>query len=228
MVSVKSRGWGAITCRDASAQPGTHQLPSGCIRVRKPCQHAQHKGLVLRSRGRQRREVEDDRGREEAGEGRQEAGEVQVIAGYDSGGQCQGSFRIHSLRSSCYIFYWRNKRMACYVRMRAIFLRVASKGIRRKQECLWEKNKILLSGTQRQPTSSSLLAACCMLPGVSCAGSHPVIVWVKSHLRWIARRAVSNTYRQINTWDPILFLQYSPIFLKIHFWHTCSVWVSFN
>lgn len=168
VVSVKSRGWSAITCRDASAQPGTHQLPSGCIRVRKPCQHAQHKGLVLKSRGRQRREVEDDRGRQEAGEGRQEAGEVQVIAGYDSGGQCQASFRIHSLRSSCYIFYWRNKRMACYVRMRAIFLRVASKGTKRKRECLWERKKNPNFFFQEHKDSQhsahySLFAARCLL-----------------------------------------------------------------
>lgn len=31
------------------------------------------------------------------------------------------------------------------------------------------------------------------------AGSHPVIAGVKGHLGWIARRAVSNTSRQINT-----------------------------
>lgn len=128
-ISVKSRGWGAITCLDASGRPGTHQLPYGCIWVRKPCQHVQLKGLVLRSRGRQSREVEDDRGKKEAGNGRQEAGEVRVIVGSDSGGQCQASFRIHSLRSSCYIFYWRNKGMACYFHTRAIFLREASRGI---------------------------------------------------------------------------------------------------
>lgn len=58
--------------------------------------HIHHKGLLLRSRGKLRQEV---------------------IMGTDSGGQCQASFRIHSLRSSCYIFYWRNKRW------RAIFKR---------------------------------------------------------------------------------------------------------
>lgn len=58
--------------------------------------HIHHKGLLLRSRGKPRQEV---------------------IMGTDSGGQCQASFRIHSLRSSCYIFYWRNKRW------RAIFKR---------------------------------------------------------------------------------------------------------
>lgn len=73
-------------------------------------------------------------GKEEVGEGRQEAREVQVIVGSDSGGQCQASFRIHSLRSSCYIFYWGNKRMECYFHMRAISLRVASEKTRGKQE----------------------------------------------------------------------------------------------
>lgn len=64
--------------------------------------------------------------------GRQEAGVVRVIVGSDSGGQCQASFRIHSQRSSCYIFYWANKRMPGYFHTSAISLRVGSK--RHKKE----------------------------------------------------------------------------------------------
>lgn len=132
-------------------------------------------------------------GKEEVGEGRQEALEVQVIVGSDSGGQCQASFRIHSLRSSCCIFYWRNKRTVCYFHMRAIFLRVASKKTRGKQECVWEKQNSSIKNMKTTDMQAHLLLADCS------AGSHPVIVRGKGHLRWIARRAVFNTSRQINT-----------------------------
>lgn len=132
-------------------------------------------------------------GKEEIGEGRQEAGEVQVIVGSDSGGQCQASFRIHSLRSSCYIFYCRNKRMVCYFHMRAIFLRVASKRTRVKQECVREKQNLSI----RNMKTTDMQLTCFLLTAVQ------VLILslfrVKGHLRWIARRAVSNTSRQINT-----------------------------
>lgn len=136
VVSVKSRGCGAITCRDASALPGTHHLPSGCIQVRKPCQHPKLEGLVVWRGGRQRRERRRmTEGKEEVGERRQEAREVQVTVGSDSGGQCQASFRIPSLRSSCYIFYWANKGTTCYSHVRVNSLGVASK------RSVWGKTK---------------------------------------------------------------------------------------
>lgn len=100
--------------------------------------------------------------------------------GSDSGGQCQASFRIHSLRSSCYIFYWRNKRMACYFHMRAIFLRVASKETRGKQECEWRKQNSSFRNTKTANmqliTRCSLLGACCLQCKFSpchCLGQKP-------------------------------------------------------
>lgn len=75
--------------------------------------HTHHGGLLLRSGGRLRREV---------------------IVGSDSGGRCQASFRTRSLRSSCCIFYRRNKRTARYFHTRAISLRAAAKETRWGQE----------------------------------------------------------------------------------------------
>lgn len=60
--------------------------------------------------------MEDDKGEEEEGEARQEAGDVWVIVGSDRGGQCQASFRILSLRSSCSIVYPGKQRGAIFIR----------------------------------------------------------------------------------------------------------------
>lgn len=98
--------------------------------------------------------MEDDRGRRL--EGRWKAGEAEVTVGSDRGGQRLASFGIHSLRSSCYIFYWGNKRTACYFHRRAIFLRAADQETRWKQE----KNKTPLTETRGQATCSCLPAAC--------------------------------------------------------------------
>lgn len=205
VICSKSRGRGAITCSDAPARPGTH---SASPRFASEWESA----VNTSSSGGSSKGAEGDRlerwrmteARRRQGSGRQEAGEVQVIVRSDSGGQCQASFRIRSLRSSCYIFYWRNKRMACNFHMRAIFLRVASRGT--TGECVWEKQNSSLRNAEKANmqliTRRSVLVVCS-------AGSHPVIVWVKSHLRWIARRVVSPTPRQINNQDPILFLQWS-------------------
>lgn len=105
VVSSESRGRGAITCRDASARPGTHHPPYVASKWERPVKSTHSRGSSG-SVGRGSRGMEDDRGEEE---GRQEAGEVWGIVGFDSRGQCQASFRIHSLRSSCYIFYGRRK-----------------------------------------------------------------------------------------------------------------------
>lgn len=116
---------------------------------------------------------------------KREVGEVEVIVGSDRGRQWQASFRIPSLRSSCYIFYWRNKRMACYFHMRAIFLKAASKETRWKQDSVQEKQNSSFGITKTADMKLSAQAT----ELLSCtAGSQPVIVWVKSHLRWIPRR----------------------------------------
>lgn len=81
--------------------------------------------------------------------------------------------------------------MACYFHMRAIFLRAASKETRGKQESVRGKTKLFF-----QKHEVSQHAAVCSGLVVCGAGSHLVIVWVKRHLRWRARRVVSNT---INT-----------------------------
>lgn len=80
--------------------------------------------------------------------------------------------------------------------MRAIFLRVASKETRGKQEGEWKKQNSPFRNTK---TAKMQLITSCLVLVVCSAVSHPVIVSVKSHLRWIARRDVSNTSRQINT-----------------------------
>lgn len=110
MASVKSRSRGVITWRDALTRLRTHQLPPGCRSCESPVNTQPSRGgVLLRSGGRLRREV---------------------IVGCDRGGRCQASFRICSLRSSCCIFYRRNKRTACYFHTRAISLRAAAKETR--------------------------------------------------------------------------------------------------
>lgn len=139
--SVQSGSQGVITWRDACTQPGTHQLPPQLQRSAKALStHTHHGGLLLRSRGRLRREV---------------------IVGSDSGGRCQASFRIRSLRSSCCIFYWRNKRTARYFHTRAISLRAAAKETRWGQESVEEKQNSSFRNLKRLNTQSSAAASPC-------------------------------------------------------------------
>lgn len=154
-----------------------------------------------------------------------EAGEVEVIVGSDRGGQCQASFRIHSLRSSCYIFYCRNKRMACYFHMRAIFLRAAAKETRWKQESVQEKQNSSFSNTK---TADMKLSAHSTELVVCTAGSQPVIVWVKSHLRWIARRIAQTLPDKSIPNILFYFCSNAHPLKKILFWQTCPVSASSN
>lgn len=141
--SVKSRSRGVITWRDAFTQLRTHQLPPGCLGVAKALStHSHHGGgeggVLLRSGGRLRREV---------------------TVGCDSGGRCQASFRICSLRSSCCIFYWRNKRTACYFHTRAISLRAAAKETRWDEEDAGQKQTSSFRNTKRLHTQTSVAAS---------------------------------------------------------------------
>lgn len=102
--------------------------------------HTHHGGLLLRSGGRLRREV---------------------IVGSDSGGRCQASFRIRSLRSSCCIFYWRNKRTARYFHTRAISLRAAAKETRWGQESVEGKQNSSFRNPKRLNTQPSAAAFPC-------------------------------------------------------------------
>lgn len=118
---------------------GHTSFPPAASELRKPCQHTAITegggGLLLRSRGRLRREV---------------------IVGCDSGGRCQASFRICSLRSSCCIFYWRDKRTACYFHTRAISLRAAAKETRCEEQDVEQKQTSSFRNTQT-PVAASLL-----------------------------------------------------------------------
>lgn len=96
--------WRLHAAWDTSASPPRLQPSAKALST-----HTHHGGLLLRSGGRLRREV---------------------IVGSDSGGRCQASFTIRSLRSSCCIFYWGNKRTASYFHTRAISLRAAAKETR--------------------------------------------------------------------------------------------------
>lgn len=115
---------------------GHTSFPPAASELRKPCQHTAITGRVLlRSGGRLRREV---------------------TVGCDSGGRCQASFRICSLRSSCCIFYWRDKRMACYFHTRAISLRAAAKETRWEEEDVQQK-QTSSSRNRQTPVAAALL-----------------------------------------------------------------------
>lgn len=148
--------WCLHAARDTSASPWLHRSAKALST------HTHHGGLLLRRGGRLRREV---------------------IVGSDSGGRCQASFRIRSLRSSCCIFYWRNKRTTCYFHTRAISLRAAAKETRWEEESLVEKQNSSFRNTKRPDTQPFAASSPCHVFGI------------KSCLIWIRRRAVC---RKIN------------------------------
>lgn len=118
---------------------GHTSFPPAASELPKPCQHtAITGGVLLRSGGRLRREV---------------------TVGCDSGGRCQASFRICSLRSSCCIFYWRNKGTACYFHTRAISLRAAAKETRWEEEAAERKQTSSFRNTKRLRTQTSVAAS---------------------------------------------------------------------
>lgn len=126
--------WGVHAAWDASASPRLQRSAKALST------HTHHGGLLLKSGGGLRREV---------------------IVRSDSGGRCQASFRIRSLRSSCCIFYWGNKRTARYFHTRAISLRAAAKETRWGQESVEEKQNSSFRKPKRLNAQPSAAASPC-------------------------------------------------------------------
>lgn len=119
--------------------------------------------------------------------------------------------------------------MACYFHMRAIFLRVASKETRGKQERVWEKTKLFLQerwGSQRA-AHRSLLGACCLQSRFSpchrLGQKPPQMGSQESRLQHIQTNQYPRSFFYFRCGRRPLKGK-----KKVHFWHICSVWLSFR